>query len=252
VRKRIVVLAACVCMLTLVASVGMAGTVSWKGVTWDTYGNGTVSVDGSNHLLLGPSDASEMGVHVNRLPDVNGGPAINGSGTPWIQFSYYDNGDSGDIIEAVIQDETMTQQPLLSAGSKWSATKVVGAHYYDPALQEAYLFFSSWETGTEVPDRANVLHTVLLGEEADGTIWAVFDGVWRSSTLMKDGIGPFDFNDVYLRVRNGESGDTIVFTDFQFGDDFQPIPEPISMIFFGTGVVGVFGYVARRRMRSRD
>ena len=28
------------------------------------------------------------------------------------------------------------------------------------------------------------------------------------------------------------------------------IPEPISMIFFGTGVVGVFGYVARKRARN--
>ena len=28
-----------------------------------------------------------------------------------------------------------------------------------------------------------------------------------------------------------------------------PIPEPISLIFFGTGVVGVFGFVARKRMR---
>jgi len=29
----------------------------------------------------------------------------------------------------------------------------------------------------------------------------------------------------------------------------SPVPEPISMIFFGTGLVGVFGYVARRRNR---
>jgi hypothetical protein len=27
------------------------------------------------------------------------------------------------------------------------------------------------------------------------------------------------------------------------------IPEPLSMIFFGTGLVGVLGYVSRRRMR---
>ena len=29
----------------------------------------------------------------------------------------------------------------------------------------------------------------------------------------------------------------------------ETIPEPISLIFFGTGVVGVFGFVARRKMR---
>ena len=29
-----------------------------------------------------------------------------------------------------------------------------------------------------------------------------------------------------------------------------PIPEPISIIFFGTGIVGVAGFVARRKMRK--
>jgi len=32
--------------------------------------------------------------------------------------------------------------------------------------------------------------------------------------------------------------------------DGTPIPEPISMIFFGTGVVGVFGFVSRRKMHK--
>jgi FG-GAP repeat/PEP-CTERM motif len=30
----------------------------------------------------------------------------------------------------------------------------------------------------------------------------------------------------------------------------EPVPEPISMIFFGTGVVGVFGFVSRRKMQK--
>ena len=29
----------------------------------------------------------------------------------------------------------------------------------------------------------------------------------------------------------------------------SPVPEPMAAIFFGTGVVGVLGYVARRRMQ---
>jgi hypothetical protein len=31
-------------------------------------------------------------------------------------------------------------------------------------------------------------------------------------------------------------------------DSFAPVPEPVSMVFFGTGIVAVFGFVARRRM----
>jgi FG-GAP repeat/PEP-CTERM motif len=30
----------------------------------------------------------------------------------------------------------------------------------------------------------------------------------------------------------------------------EPVPEPLSMIFFGTGVVGVFGFVSRRKMQK--
>jgi hypothetical protein len=30
-----------------------------------------------------------------------------------------------------------------------------------------------------------------------------------------------------------------------------PIPEPVSMIFFGTGLVGVAGFMKRRKMRRK-
>ena len=31
----------------------------------------------------------------------------------------------------------------------------------------------------------------------------------------------------------------------------SPIPEPMTMIFFGTGLVGVAGFAGRRKMRKR-
>jgi hypothetical protein len=30
----------------------------------------------------------------------------------------------------------------------------------------------------------------------------------------------------------------------------ETIPEPVSLVFFGTGMAGVFGFVARRRIRK--
>jgi hypothetical protein len=33
--------------------------------------------------------------------------------------------------------------------------------------------------------------------------------------------------------------------------EYTPVPEPISMIFFGTGLVAVGGYVSRRRMMRK-
>ena len=46
-----------------------------------------------------------------------------------------------------------------------------------------------------------------------------------------------------------DPGDTILYSPWA---TTAHVPEPISMIFFGTGMVGVFGFVARRKMRSRD
>jgi hypothetical protein len=39
--------------------------------------------------------------------------------------------------------------------------------------------------------------------------------------------------------------------EYFFSHDAQAIPEPVSLVFFATGLAGVFGFVARRRMQRR-
>jgi FG-GAP repeat/PEP-CTERM motif len=50
----------------------------------------------------------------------------------------------------------------------------------------------------------------------------------------------------YFDDDNGNaSGSAYIFTA-----STEPVPEPLSMIFFGTGVVGVLGFVSRRKMQK--
>jgi hypothetical protein len=45
----------------------------------------------------------------------------------------------------------------------------------------------------------------------------------------------------YLAVLSGNASAELV---------SEPVPEPVSMIFFGTGVIGILGYVSRRKMEK--
>ena len=49
----------------------------------------------------------------------------------------------------------------------------------------------------------------------------------------------------------GFAVDVTDLTGGNYAVSLTPVPEPISMIFFGTGVVGVFGYISRKRLQKR-
>jgi hypothetical protein len=46
-----------------------------------------------------------------------------------------------------------------------------------------------------------------------------------------------------------DGADTIGIDNFIMASEQQPVPEPISMLLFGTGLVGIGGYV-RRKLKS--
>ncbi len=234
-----------------VSSVASATSITWKGVTFETQGNGTAAIDSNGDLLLTPNSNS-FGLHVNRLPSGGSAPSpINASGTPFVFFSYIDPGVAGQKIDFSIQDETVTGQPRIQAGSLFGASQVVSATYGDNSADrgtnEQYLFFTT--------PRPAASHDVMLGKTADSTLYAAFDGEQRSNDIFKNAGISFDFNDVLLRVRNG-NGSTFRFTDLTFGDNFSPsaaqaVPEPGSLAMFGLGLGGLllllFGSTRRNR-----
>ena len=230
-------------VLAVTATAG-ATTVTWQGVEWTELGSGTAVVDGSNHLVLTPGGSAAFSAWVNRLPTVVGGASsINAYDTPWIKVSWIDTGIDAHLIDMVIQDETATGGPLCDVGSKWTATVVAHAQY-NGGVGEDYAFFSSYPS--YVSDRTNNLeHTAIVGKTADGTLYFGIDGTWASLTNL---VGSWDFNDVQLRIRGDTNATPIKFTDFQFGDNFVPVPEPLTMAGLMLGIGSLVGYVRRRRV----
>lgn len=223
--------------------------ITWKGVTFEfDSDDGSATVDSNDHLLLTPT-ANSFSVHTNRIPDNGNSPSIiNDNDTPFITFSYFDTGVTSEKIDVAVQDEAEPGSPRAAAGSLFAVGKVGVATYgagADRNTNEEYTFFED--------SRANVMHDVLLGRTADGTLYFGFDGEQRSTDIFKNAGLDFDFNDVALRAR-GANGSTISFTDFAFGDDFSPnaqaVPEPSSLAMLGLGGILLLFFGRTRRSRG--
>lgn len=232
---------ACALVLGLMGQ-AKAGLVNWEGQDW-TESNGSATVDGSGHLTLTATANGNAALHVNRLlPSGSGGSGsfINDNGTPWVQFSYIENGTNG--IDFLIDDEVTPGNPRLQAGSLFSLNGIGYTRYGAPAVEEIVFADASAHA-------AGTLHTIYVGKRADGTIDFRFDGTWYTSTLLKDQFGgSFNFNDIHLRLRNASSGQSATFTDFQYGSNaIAPVPEPSALVSGSLGLLTLAGFAWYRR-----
>lgn len=184
-------------------------TVSWKGYDWNVSDAGTATVDGSGNLVVTRTGAGDAGVQIASFPD-----PINAHGTPWMLFSYVDDGTAYQGYDLFVDYGKSTAR--ISAGSLFSCDGLGYERFGVPA-QEDFLFAVGCAAGLP---RTGGEHTVYVGQRADGTIDAVFDGTWwKGDFLKQNGAAPFDFAQVFLRVRGGSAGDHFTFTDFRAGDN---------------------------------
>lgn len=230
-------------VLGLSAQTKAAVTLDWKGQTWTVTGAGTAVVDSNENAVLTSSalTAGDLFLHINRVS-----PDINGSGTPWVQFSYIENGTNWTDI--LIDDEVTAGNPRVQAGTLYGAAGLGQARFTDAGTQETTTPF-----GTALAS-AGTAHTLFIGKLGDGTIAYQFDGIDYSTSWLKDQFGSnFNFNDIYLRLRKGTNGQTVTFTDFQFGDDAPAFlaPEPSTLALAASGLL-VLGYRHRRRSRAAE
>jgi hypothetical protein len=205
-----------------------ATTLAWKGQTWEVMAptggaTGTAALDGSgNAVITRTSGIGDMALHLNRVEPAPGGTsAINAIGTPWIQVSYLDNGQSRGV-DFFIDDETMALDPRLQAGSLFDCQGLGYARF--AADTEQIVFGQGVGCNDPAPGigarASGQAHTIYVGERPDGTVDYNYDGLWFTSSFLKDNVGHFSFNDVYLRLR-GNAGTSATFTDFRAGNDHR-------------------------------
>jgi hypothetical protein len=188
-------------------SLAPAAVVAWKGYVWTTTAATTAVVDGDDNLVLTRVAAGDVGVQIAAFD-----PSINASGTPWMLFSYVDDGTSVQGYDLFVNYNSANAR--LSGGSLFSCDGLGYERFGVPA-QEDFLFAVNCG-GT----RSGGDHTVYFGERADGTVDAIFDGGWWQGDFLKEnGQAPFAYTQVLLRVRGGAIGSTYVFTDFRAGDN---------------------------------
>jgi len=236
------ILGVCVCVLMLLASDAAATmglpTIDGDLSDWDAqhiYASGTLGGDqiGTGELYMGFSDDDfYLAYH---LTDNGGGDdyLYAFSGGFWFPDPSNYNSSSPLPTEHVLTSST------LELRQSWTGVRGSGATY-----GEWYMDIVS-----------NNARWIIRFGNMSATSGDVNNLDFYAGTY--DGNDPFPGS----YITNDVDKDGWIMTGFDAGDPYfgqyqvpsaAPIPEPISMIFFGTGVVGVFGYVARRRMRSRD
>lgn len=79
--------------------------------------------------------------------------------------------------------------------------------------------------------------TVGVDVDTDAVFWNTSTAAWYADKGAS-GVGVFRYDDQWTPYVPAVTFDA------------QPVPEPMTMVFFGTGLAGVMGFVARRKMRN--
>jgi|GEM_PF-6552493 len=230
-------------------------TLAWMGQDWHIEGNGTAMVDGSGNAVIERlSGTADMTLHVNRImpTDIDDVSWVNQYGTPWVEVTWEDNGEQRGV-DVFIDDESHPMNPRVQFGSLFNCEGIAYTKYL--AVEEKTVLAGD---DCDVPNAAGSrsagdIHTMYVGKRADGTIDYQFDGVWYTSTLLRDqGITDFEFGDVHLRLR-GNDGTTATFRSFTYGDDHDAadviiggLPELVE----ATPIHGSAGVGVRRTLTT--
>ena len=255
--KRLRILVACTCVLALMAGIASANTVSSSTLWFEgqlTYNAGTgaytgtiAAIAGYYYVAGGPGTVWDPVDGRYETPD--GQAAVGG-------FDVY--ADAGGT--AYVQGMSPSSWTIGSDHDAYSSTGPWGT-WYDPDCADwdkyeleltADHWYLRYAPTDESPMSGSMNWTAMYAAETDlGTQ----DGGHDGSATHGGGAQAWDWDCGWgVEVIPLElPGFLVAVTDIGSGDyrvSLTPIPEPVSLIFFGTGLVGVFGFVARRKMRK--
>jgi probable HAF family extracellular repeat protein len=240
-----------------------AGQVcGWANVNSGNSPQRAFVYDGSSFQVLGTIDPGEWYYSVAR--DINSAGHVAG----------YSDSDSG--CQAFLYDGAAMQGLGTLGGSQSvgyalnDSDHVVGYAYDASSNQRAF-----YHDGTTMYDLGTLggPHSVAYGmNDGHDVVGSAYDAgmtgygvLWQGNpssgwtiTKLNDLINPalgwnlrygYGINDAGQIVGYGTASDGYTH-GFILTPQSEPVPEPVSIVFFGTGVAGVLGFAARRRMRK--
>jgi len=251
--RRIVMLAVSIGVLTLVAGVASANTVASSTMYFQSQGAYTLTDNG---------DGTYTGVipmKVNAGYDIyakNGATAWfgddPGSGQVWtpVTISNHDawptwTPDTPDwyqyslnlYVDSGVQKWAVRNHSGTTAAKPWYTTGTA-AHGVPMSgtMDWTNMIATETDVGAYLPGTGTAEIPGGAASKGAGAGYWDMDWSWGSEAV------PLQVPAFYMQITS------LGGTDYEV--TMSPIPEPISMIFFGTGIVGVFGFVARRKMRK--
>ncbi len=203
----------------------------WKGLEWELM-NGTAVVNGADGVDLTRLGSGTAWIHLI------GDPPVNSAGTPWVEWSYVDDGTSWPGIDMFIDSEVPDPNPRVQTGSLFTADTLGYARYGLGGGLTEEIVFPTVDPGPG--PRSGDPHTIYVGQAPTGRIDYEADGVRHYSDLLIGNGSPFVWKDVILRWRCDATasvpwervctgGETITFDDFTFGDDHDFVAPEVTI-----------------------